>query len=95
MYKNKEKQREYNKERMRVTRTGNTKAGNTGQGMTLLKRPNRMGADGPEMVENDYNPDEMWQCQPRYVGPFTDGQVLDRTTVPNLPVGGFTPGVRV
>ena len=53
--------------------------------VTLLNRPNG----------EPYNPDEIWEGQPRYVGPFSDGQVLDRKTVPlpafNPPVGGFIP----
>ncbi len=54
--------------------------------VTLLKRPNG----------HDYNPDELMpDGSKRYVGPFTDGQVLDRTTVPlpnrELPVPRFTP----
>ena len=42
------------------------------QGITLLHRPN-----GP-----DYDPEELLpDGSKRYMGPFTDGQVLDRTTV--------------
>ncbi|KKN29275.1 hypothetical protein LCGC14_0845810 [marine sediment metagenome] len=62
-----------------------------------VTRPNRMGANGMiEMVENEYNPDELMpDGSKRYVGPFSDGCVLDRTTVPlpnlTLPVPKFTP----
>jgi len=49
----------------------------------LLTRPNRLGSNGlPEMVENEYNPDERLQDgRLRYLGPFHDGQVLDRLSV--------------
>ena len=36
-YKDKEKQKEYNKERMRVARQGNTEQGSTGQGLTRIE----------------------------------------------------------
>ena len=50
----------------------------------MLSRPNRMGSDGlPEFVPNEYNPNELLpDGRKRYLGPFSDGQVLDRTTVP-------------
>jgi len=53
------------------------------QGITMAIRPNRMGVNGlPEMVANEYNPNELLvDGTMRYLGPFTDGQVLDRTTV--------------
>ena len=89
MYKDKEKQKEANRLAKQKSRQGVTKGvtseGMTGQGVTLLNRPNG----------EPYNPDEIWQGSKRYIGPFSDGQVLDRTTVPlpgfKLPVGGFTP----
>ena len=78
MYKDLEKQKEANKEanrRYRVSRKGITEEGITegkGEGITLLERPN--GAP--------YNPDELLSDgSKRYMGPFFDGQVLDRTTV--------------
>ena len=73
MYK--EKQKQANREAKQRQRQGMTKGamdGMTSVGMTLLKRPN--GAD--------YDPDElMADGTLRYIGPFTDGQVLDNTTV--------------
>uniref|UniRef100_A0A6M3KTQ2 Uncharacterized protein n=1 Tax=viral metagenome TaxID=1070528 RepID=A0A6M3KTQ2_9ZZZZ len=47
-------------------------------------RPNRMGANGsPEMVVNEYGADErLSDGRMRYLGPLSDGQCLDRTTVP-------------
>ena len=73
--------------RKRSNREGLTEKGLTREkpeGLTGLKRPNRLGADGlPEMVENEYNPNELLpDGAKRYLGPFSDGQVLDRTTVP-------------
>ncbi len=84
MYKDKTKQKEANKEasqRQRDKTKGMTPEGMTGQGMTLLKRPNMMGDDGPLWKDNDYDPNELWEGQLRYVGPFSDRQVLDRATV--------------
>lgn len=52
-----------------------------------VTRPNMMGEDGPIWKENEYNPEEIWEGQPRYIGPFTDGQVLDRKT-PNTSTQG-------
>ncbi len=51
--------------------------------VTLLHRPNRLGDNGlPETVDNLYNPEEMLEDgRKRYLGPFSDGQVLDRLTV--------------
>ena len=51
--------------------------------VTLKTRPNRMGADGrPEMVANEYDPEELLDDgSKRYLGPLSDGQVLDRTMV--------------
>ena len=55
----------------------------TSPSVTLLTRPNMMEEDGPIMKMNMYNPDELMpDGSKRYVGPFTDGQVLDRKTVP-------------
>lgn len=73
--KDKDKAKEQAKERMRRYRgKGVTSEGVTGQGVTLLHRPN--GAD--------YNPDELLpDGRKRYLGPFHDGQVLDRTTTLN------------
>lgn len=55
----------------------------------LLHRPNRMGANGlPEMVDNLYDPAERLYNSPhyadgtlRYLGPLSDGQVLDRLSL--------------
>lgn len=63
-------------ERQRKHRQGVTEGvtlqGVTGQGVTLLHRPNG----------EDYNPNELLpDGRKRYLGPFHDGQVLDRTTV--------------
>ena len=79
MYKDKEEQKKANREAKQRQRQGMTKGamdGMTSVGMTravtLLKRPN--GAD--------YDPDElMSNGEKRYMGPFSDGQVLDNTTV--------------
>jgi len=51
--------------------------------MSKKTRPNRLGPNGlPEMVENEYNPNEtLPDGTMRYLGPFSDGQCLDRTTV--------------
>ncbi len=52
------------------------------QGSVTLTRPNRLGSNGlPEMVDNEYNPDELLEDgSKRFLGPLSDGQVLDRTT---------------
>ena len=73
MYKDKTKRTEASAERMRRYRDkGVTEQGVTGKGVTLLQRPN--GAD--------YNPEELMPDGTlRYMGPFTDGQVLDNKTV--------------
>lgn len=76
MYKDKKKQREAVKKAVAKHREGITKEGITGdklQGITLLHRSNG----------EDYNPDELLpDGRKRYLGPFSDGQVLDRLTVP-------------
>lgn len=76
MYKDKAKQKEANRLIKQKSREGVTKGvtseGVTDQGVTLLNRPNG----------EPYNPDEIWGGQPRYIGPLSDGQVLDRMTVP-------------
>jgi len=75
------KQRHRDKEQQKSV-TSNTV---TLDSVTLLNRPNGV----------PYNPNEMWEGQLRYVGPFTDGQVLDRKTVP-LPIkikGTINPSV--
>ena len=72
MYKDKTKRTEASAERRRRYRDkGVTEQGVTGEGVTLLKRPN--GAD--------YDPDElMADGEKRYMWPYSDGQVLDNTT---------------
>jgi len=49
----------------------------------MLTRPNRLGPNGlPEMVANEYDPTEkLPDGRLRYLGPLSDGQVLDRLTV--------------
>jgi len=37
----------------------------------------------PRSNGDDYNPDEMLDGRKRYLGPFTDGRVLDRLSVPD------------
>lgn len=73
------------RQRDRIKKEGVTLESVTAPSVTLLERPN--GAP--------YNRDEMWQGLPRYIGPYTDGQVLDRKTVPlpnrTLPRPRFTP----
>ena len=74
--------KEVHKEYMRQRREGSQKQGSQTKGsqdnVTLLSRPN-----GP-----DYNPTEKLYNNPhytngtlRYLGPLSDGQVLDRLTV--------------
>lgn len=97
-YKSKEQAKEATKERVRRYRESlksNVTPCNVTPGVTpdvtpvMLTRPNRMGSNGlPEMVSNEYNPNEKLYNNPhypdgtnRYLGPFSDGQCLDRTTV--------------
>lgn len=80
-------QRDYMKTKRSNKTTGLTEKGLTDDGSNtiktsgsniLLKRPN--GAD--------YNPDEtMPGGTKRYVGPFSDGQVLDRLAIPLIDRG--------
>jgi hypothetical protein len=86
MYKDKEKQREATRERVRRYRNKGATPDVTPNGtpnVTLLKRPNRLGKNGlPEMVENEYDPlEKLEDGTPRYMGPLSDGQVLDRLSV--------------
>ena len=55
----------YRDKQKSVTEEGVTSS--KGQGVTLLKRPNG----------EPYNPDEMLHGRRRYLGPFSDGQVLE------------------
>ncbi len=96
MYKDKEQQKEAVREAVRkhrVLHQGITEQGitsgitdsvtwSTDSGTRTLTRPNQLGSNGlPEMVDNEYNPDErLPDGSKRYLGPFSDGQVLDRTT---------------
>ena len=84
MYKDEEKKREASAERMRRHRAkGVTEQGVTGEGVTLLHRPNSMNDKG-DIITGDfpYNPEELMpDGTKRYMGPFSDGQVLDNTTV--------------
>ncbi len=94
---NKKEQTRLRVERYRDKQKSVTSDSVTSPSVTLLKRPNRMGANGMiEMVENEYNPAELMpDGSKRYIGPFTDGMVSDRTTLPlpnrELPVPRFTP----
>jgi len=74
-YKNKEQAKEYNKTRMRATRSVQP---NVVQPKgTLLHRPNGKDYDPAEKIcDHPYYDDDT----PRYLGPLTDGQVLDRLT---------------
>ena len=85
-YKDEEQAREAARLRMQRIRKGEHQGehkqgeqGITGQGEhTLLSRPN--GADY-DPTEKLYNNPHYVDGTPRYLGPMTDGQVLDRLTV--------------
>jgi len=96
-YKDISKQREATAGRVRRYR--DKQKGVTSEGVTsperMLSRPNRMGANGsPEMVDNEYDANErLSDGRMRYLGPFSDKQVLDRVTVP--PIDKTTAAYRV
>jgi hypothetical protein len=51
--------------------------------VSRLVRPNQLGKNGlPEMVPNEYDPlERLEDGTPRYMGPLSDNQVLDRLSV--------------
>ena len=75
-YKNEEQAKEYNRKRMRATRSVQPSV--VQPKGTLLSRPNGKDYDPSEKIYNHpiYN-----DGTPRYLGPLSDGQVLDRLTV--------------
>jgi len=58
----------------------------------LLVRPNMMIDGKVVMKDNEYNANES-DGRLRYVGPFSDKQVLDRLTVPQVDSGKWTQRV--
>ena len=80
MYKDKDKQREYNKERMRkarVTQKGNTEEGNTEEGNTFIVE--YVPASYVEGLNGHRY--QSLPSRPRYLT-LSDGQVLDRLNQP-------------
>ena len=80
-YKDKEKARESARERQKKHRQGVT-----GEGVTNINKEDNVT---PQMLHRpngeDYNPDELLKDgRKRYIGPLSDGQVLDRLTVSPL-----------
>ena len=70
--------KEVHKEYMRARREGSQDKVHKAQGSQLLHRPNGADYDPAERIYN--NP---WYADGtlRYLGPLSDGQVLDRLTV--------------
>ena len=86
----KDEKREYQREYMRKRRSNKEEVygSNNIEKLSILKRPNQLGSNGlPEMRENYYDPEELLlDGTKRYLGPLSDGQVLDRLSVPPLDI---------
>jgi len=60
----------------------------------LLTRPNMMIDGKVVMKDNEYNANErLSDGRMRYLGPMSDGQVLDRLTAPRIPYGKWSQRV--
>ena len=88
MPQSKEVHREYMKARREGSQVKVHNSGFTKQGSQLLSRPNMMIDGKVVFQDNEYDPTERIWGNPyykdgtlRYLGPMSDGQVLDRLTV--------------
>ena len=72
-----EKKREQTRERVKRYRNKDVTHSDVTQGVTLLSRPNGADYDPNEKL---YNHPFYREGLPRYLGPLSDGQVLDRLT---------------